>query len=68
MQIAISADPVAALRSQARQQARAALPMRMGRFMVGLWLRHVERRIERALLELDHPGVVGDFMRASRRG
>jgi hypothetical protein len=68
MQIAVSADPVAALRSQARKQARAALPMRMGRFMVGLWLRHVERRMERALLELDHPGVLDDFMRACGRG
>ena len=68
MQIAISADPIAALRSQAREQARAALPMRMGRFMLDVWLRHLDRRVERALLELDHPGVVGDFMRAYGRG
>ena len=68
MQIAISPDPIAALRSQAREQARTALPMRMGRFMLGVWLRHVERRVERALVELDHPGVVGDFMQAYGRG
>ncbi len=68
MQTAFTADPVSTLRNQAREQARTALPVRMGQFLVGLWLRRVERRMERAVLELEHPGVLGDYMRASRHG
>ncbi len=66
MYVITTADPVAAIRAQARRERVSSMPARVCRFLVDAWLRHLEKRIAYAVARLDHKGVQADFWRASR--
>jgi hypothetical protein len=61
MHIAARTDPVAAVRADAPPEGGRSLPIRLCRFLVEAWLRHLERHMEYAVRRLHY-----DFRDASR--
>jgi hypothetical protein len=66
MPITMTTDPIAAIRAQARHERAQPLPIRLARLLTDTWVRRCERRVARAVLMLDHAGVLEDFRAASR--
>jgi hypothetical protein len=60
MHIAI-ADPTIALRAGAPYRGEPVrLPTRVCQLLVQVWLNHLERRIEQAVIRLDRAGLLDD--------
>jgi len=53
MYVVATLDPVVAIRAAARAEREATLPVRIGRMVMQAWLRRVERRLERAVRDLE---------------
>jgi hypothetical protein len=58
-----SAEPRRSHRATGR-----AVQSQLSQFLINAWLRHQERRVERAVLALDHQGVTDDFWQALKNG
>ena len=64
MYITANAEPVAAIRADARRRAERVSVLDLVRRWI---VRHEQRRMELAVLELGHPGVMAEMRRASGR-
>ena len=63
----VPACPVAAIRAEARYAAlHPSLATRLRRRFTGVWRRSMGRRHAILVGQLDHPGILADFQRASR--
>jgi hypothetical protein len=69
MYIAATTDPVVAIRAEARRAAeRGSMAARLCRWLVQAWVSRLERRIERAVVRLEHAGVLEELREARRKG
>lgn len=66
MYIVTTADPVAAIRAEARYAATHSLPIRLWHLIAAAWQRRAERRQAEMLNTLGHDGVLADYQRACR--
>jgi hypothetical protein len=66
MYIVATADPVAAIRAEARYNAMHPLPIRLWRLLVSARRRRAERQQAEILSTLGHPGVQSDYQRSCR--
>lgn len=55
------ADPIAALREEARQRARRTFWFLRARRVTQGWQHYEEQRMLRAVQAIDHPGVLADM-------
>jgi hypothetical protein len=66
MYIATAADPVSAIRAEARYAAAHSLPVRIWHRLAAWQQQRAERQQAALVAKLEHPGLMADFQSASR--
>jgi hypothetical protein len=64
MYIVATADPVAAIRAEARYAAMQPLPIRLWHRITAAWHRRADRQQAYMLNTVGHAGVLADYQRA----
>lgn len=69
MYIAVTIDPVQAIRAEARRAAARRSPaVLLRRWVEHAWARRRDRQVEHAVVTLGHAGLLDELREARRRG